>query len=101
MLLSLVLREHPLREENGIITTEQGKGKIILSGANRAVPHHLLPKEHVNTASQANPKKIQETPAKLCDEGWIYVCLLSLAARSPQPLPHLRCVTTYLVGVKK
>lgn len=55
------------REENCIITTEQGKGKRIFKGANCAVLNHLLPKEHVNTASQANPKQIQETPAKLCD----------------------------------
>lgn len=87
------------QESNCIITTERGKEKRIFKGANCAVLNHLLPEEHINTASQANPKQIQETPAKLCDEGQIHVCLLSLAVWFPHPLPHLRFVATDLVAV--
>lgn len=61
--------------------------------------NHLLLKKHMNTASQANPKKIQDTPTKQCDRGQFLVCHLSLAAWFLQPLTHLRFITTGLSPV--
>lgn len=77
----------------------KGKGKTIFQRAKHTVLNHLLLKKHINTAREANPKKIQETPAKQCDWGQILVCLLSLAAWFLQPLTHLRFVTTGLAPV--
>lgn len=77
----------------------KGKGKTIFQRAKHTVFNHLLLKKHINTAREANPKKIQETPAKQCDWGQILVCLLSLAAWFLQPLTHLRFVTTGLAPV--
>lgn len=48
-------------EENCIITTEWGKGKIIFKGAKLCSSSPPPPKGHINTASQANPKQVQET----------------------------------------
>lgn len=79
----------------------KGKGKTIFQRAKHTVFNHLLLKKHINTAREANPKKIQETPAKQCDWGQILVCLLSLAAWFLQPLTHLRFVTTGLSTCSK